>query len=320
MDINARSHALRWTRNAYGHLVCTDCGTALTVSKPRPDTLRPVGSDGQRLAINTSNGERLPGGHEAPRDIHDAERSRNSHGHYAGRAEHGALDGQPERNDVSARNAGAGRDGDSNTAGRDDPMKEPAMTKETPSQVANRIYAEQHPEKPEAASEVCSFCGHDISKCEYGCPCGCHAGRTESDTEIAALRAALDQAKEEIARLKYEEGLDTAKRYKTEIDAVEALFKTVKAEAERQGEQRADAAEAKLKKAEEERDVAYARIQAQQCDIDAAVARVETLKKTLRDLISAWQNYPGCYDESPEPDKEIEALCKEAAAVLEGTP
>src|ERR1035441_9034559 len=107
MDINARSHALRWTRNAYGHLVCTDCVTALTVSKPRPDTLRPVGSDGQRLAINTSNGERLPGGHEAPRDVHDAERGGNSYGHHAGRAEHGALDGKPERNDVSAGNAGA---------------------------------------------------------------------------------------------------------------------------------------------------------------------------------------------------------------------
>ena len=90
----------------------------------RPDSLRPVGSDGQRLAINTSHGERLPAGHKAPRDVHDAERSRNSHGHYAGRAEHGALDGQPERNDVSARDAGAGRDRDRDTAGRDDPMKE----------------------------------------------------------------------------------------------------------------------------------------------------------------------------------------------------
>ena len=37
MDTNRCTHALHWTRNAYGHLSCTDCGTALTVSKPRAD-------------------------------------------------------------------------------------------------------------------------------------------------------------------------------------------------------------------------------------------------------------------------------------------
>ena len=92
------------------------------IRRPHPD--RPVGSDGQRLAINTSHGERLPAGHKAPRDVHVAERGGNGRVPHTGRAQHGALDGQPERNDVSAGNAGAGRDRDSDAAGRDDPMKE----------------------------------------------------------------------------------------------------------------------------------------------------------------------------------------------------
>jgi hypothetical protein len=55
-------------------------------------------------------------------------------------------------------------------------------------------------------------------------------------------------------------------------------------------------------------------------DAQDAVLRAETLGKALRELIRAWRDYPGCYDESPEPDKEMEALCKNATAVLEGTP
>ena len=87
------------------------------------DAFGTLGLDGQRLAINTGHGERLPGGNEAPRDVHDAERSRDGHGHHASRAEHSAPHGQPERDYGAAGDAGAGRDRDRDTTGRDDPMK-----------------------------------------------------------------------------------------------------------------------------------------------------------------------------------------------------
>ena len=45
-----------------------------------------------------------------------------------------------------------GKPGDQNDA-----LRRAAWSEETPSQKANRIYAEQHPEKPEAASEVPAF-------------------------------------------------------------------------------------------------------------------------------------------------------------------
>src|ERR1019366_6574315 len=76
----------------------------------------------------------------------------------------------------------------------------PAKTKETPSQKADRIYAEQHPEKPTPSpAERCATCGkpleigdgeHYCFACEppqpeaasemltpcpvYPCPCACH--------------------------------------------------------------------------------------------------------------------------------------------------
>ena len=144
--------------NCCGDADCNDCHSCPycycthVYASGEPDAhdcahaLRPVGSDGQRLAINKSHGERLPGGNEAPRDVHAPKRRGDGHGHHASRAEHDSPDGQPEWNDVPAGDAGTGRDRDRDTAGRNNPMSEPAKTSETPSQKADRIYAEQHPE------------------------------------------------------------------------------------------------------------------------------------------------------------------------------
>ena len=130
--------------NCCGDADCNDCHSCPycycthVYASGEPDAhdcahaLRPVGSDGQRLAINKSHGERLPSGNEAPRDVHAPKRRGDGHGHHASRAEHDSPDGQPEWNDVPAGDAGTGRDRDRDTAGRNNPMSEPAKTSETP--------------------------------------------------------------------------------------------------------------------------------------------------------------------------------------------
>ena len=159
----------------------------------------------------------------------------------------------------------------------------------------------------------------------------------------AALRAALKKAEEAIERLYFAANWHPDRT----VDA-DALWSAIRDAAgitpgqtasrvgpDRGCEQR-DAAEARVLSLEAERaswktaaedqntwlaahNRAVAAFNVAIGDAQDAEARAVTLGKVLRDLISAWQNYPGCYDESPEPDKEIEALCKEAAAVLEAT-
>ena len=61
----------------------------------------------------------------------------------------------------------------------------PEQTAETPSQEADRIYAEQHPEQPEAASEVLNSNAQAWHDGTFSCPI------------CATLRAALKKAEEE---------------------------------------------------------------------------------------------------------------------------
>jgi hypothetical protein len=172
----------------------------------------------------------------------------------------------------------------------------PEQTKETPSQEADRIYAEQHPvSKATKTAETCAKCGFSFigpaKPCGLGGVClsvsqpeaasevltrgqytvyvDTHATGLVADKLIAhdaALRAALKKAEEVI---------------KTLTIADDRHFD----EMSKRGH-RAAAAEAKLKKAEEERDFVRAFIRAATDDItlaaeqrDAAEAEVERVTK-----------------------------------------
>jgi hypothetical protein len=148
-------------------------------------------------------------------------------------------------------------------------MSDPAKTKETPSQEADRIYAEQHPEKPEAQGEVLTL----------------------GELEAAIHRLDIDHSASDAMKiLAHDAALHAA------LKKAEEVIKTLTIADDRHFDEmskrghRADTAEAKLKKAEEERD-AQTRCAdvtlAKMCDARDAV--VVALSKAEEE-IETWKN------------------------------